>query len=261
MLPFLTISSSPCILSSLSLFSNPIPCLAGHAKLLGGIGDGQQTFFYLFVQNIKEVAVILGGLAAFPVIRALTGNLLALFGALNNHVTFKLCKGKHNSPNDFSSRGVVHNPHVQDVHRNAPINELVYQFKTILGRTSNTVKLRHDQRISRLDFSHQLVQLRSMQLRAGVNIRKDFLCAIGSQKFRLGFKTVAVNRLTSGTDTSVTVDHSESPPLDSFSTTVPVTRYWFCFKLPTSGSTTILYFMALIILKKLERFKLSFLRH
>ena len=34
MLPFLTISSSPCILSSLSLFSNPIPCLAGHAKLL-----------------------------------------------------------------------------------------------------------------------------------------------------------------------------------------------------------------------------------
>nr|DAO93837.1 MAG TPA: hypothetical protein [Caudoviricetes sp.] len=210
MLPFLTISSSPCILSSLSLFSNPIPCLAGHAKLFGSVRDRENALLHLLVKNVKEVTVILGGLAAFLVIRALPGNPLALSGAFNNHVTLKLCKGKHNSSNDLASWGVVHNPHVQDVHRNTLINELVYQFKTILGRTSNTVELRHDQRISRLDFSHQLVKFWTMQLRAGVNIRKDFLCAVSFQKFRLGFKTIAVNRLSSGTDTSVTVNHSES---------------------------------------------------
>nr|DAP09709.1 MAG TPA: hypothetical protein [Caudoviricetes sp.] len=163
------------------------------------------------MQNVKEVAVILGGLAAFLVIGTLAGNLLALSGAFNNHITLKLRKGKHNRANNLTGRGVVHNPHVQDVHRNALINELVYQFKAILGRTSDTVKFRHDQRVSRLDFNHQLVQFRSMQLRAGVNIRKDFLCAICFQKFRLGFKAVAVNRLSSGTDTSVTVNHPGSP--------------------------------------------------
>nr|DAG63766.1 MAG TPA: hypothetical protein [Caudoviricetes sp.] len=197
MLPFLTISSSPCILSSLSLLSNPIPCLAGHAKLAGGICDRKNALLYLFMQNIKEVAVILGGFAAFLVIGTLAGNLLALSGALNNHITLKLGECKHHRANDLASGGVIHNPHVQDVHRNALINELVYQFKAILGRTSDTVKFCHDQRVSRLDFSHQLIQFRSMQLRAGVNVRKDFLCAVGFQKFRLGFKAIAVNRLPS----------------------------------------------------------------
>nr|DAR83571.1 MAG TPA: hypothetical protein [Caudoviricetes sp.] len=212
-LPFLAISSSPCILSSLSLFSNPIPCLAGYAKLAGSVRDRENTFLHLLMENVKKVAVILAGFAAFPVIGALTGNLLALSGTLNNHVTLKLCKGKHNSSDDLSSRGVVHNPHIQDVHRNALINELVYQLKTILSGTGNTVKFRHDQRVSRLDFSHQLVQFRAMQLRAGINIRKDFLRAVSFQKFRLGFKTVAVNRLSGGADTSVTVNHSGSPSL------------------------------------------------
>nr|DAT54795.1 MAG TPA: hypothetical protein [Caudoviricetes sp.] len=203
------------LLLSPILFSNPIPCLAGHAKLFCGICDRENALLHPLMQNVKEVSVILGGLAAFLVIWTLTGDILAFSGTFNNHVTLKLCKCKHHRADDLASRGIVHNPHVQDVHRNALINELVYQFKTILGGTSNTVELRHDQRVSRLDFSHQLVQFRSMQLRAGVNIRKDFLCAICFQKFRLGFKAVAVNRLTSGTDTGVTVNHSGSPSFSS----------------------------------------------
>nr|DAV81839.1 MAG TPA: hypothetical protein [Caudoviricetes sp.] len=217
------------------LFSNPIPCLAGHAKLLGGIRDRENALLHLLMENVKKVSIILGGFAAFPVIRALTGNLLALSGAFNNHVTLKLCKGKHHRANQFAGRRVIHHAHVQNVHGHVFCKQAVNNFNTALHGTSNTVKLRHDQRVSRMNFIHQLIKFRAMQLRAGVNIRKDFLCAVGFQKFRLGFKAVAINRLSSGTDTSVTVNHSGSP---SFSTTVPSTIYALSPISPMSGSTT-----------------------
>ena len=97
------------------LFRNPIPCLAGHAKLFCGVRDRENAFLNLFVKNVKEVAVILGWLAAFPVIGALASNLLALSGAFNNHVTLKLCKGKKHREDQIAGERILDKPFLMPV--------------------------------------------------------------------------------------------------------------------------------------------------
>ena len=67
------------------LFSNPIPCLAGYAKLFGSVRDRENALLHLLMENVKEVAVILGWFATFFVIGTLASNLLALSGTFNNH--------------------------------------------------------------------------------------------------------------------------------------------------------------------------------
>ena len=50
--------------------------------------------------------------ASFFKIFFLSGNRLSFLGSFNNHITFKLSKGKHNCSNQLAGRCIIHNTHI-----------------------------------------------------------------------------------------------------------------------------------------------------
>ena len=103
----------------------------------------------------------------------------------------------------FAGRGVVDKPHVENVYGNAAIEQVVDEFGTFSGRTSETVKFGNDKSVARLQSLNQVIKARTFGSCSSEFFDDKF---IEADIFKLGdllLKSIAVTRLFASGNTGI----------------------------------------------------------